>query len=88
MKKIERIIHNWLKILELENYTVHCFIRNPNEVKGFRKDDTAMIDIALGDQVEPISQHITVLRYREKPLLGDDFSILAYPRESPKLLND
>ncbi len=50
MRKIERIIHKWLKILELENYTVHCFIRNPNEIKGFRKDDTAMIDIALGEK--------------------------------------
>lgn len=50
MFKPKRIVHNWLKLLELDNYEVKCFVRNPKDVKGFRKDDTAMIDIALGEK--------------------------------------
>ena len=46
----KRIIRNWLKLLELDNYQVKCFIRNPQKIKGFRKEDTAMIDIALGEK--------------------------------------
>lgn len=50
MRNPKRIIRNWLKLLELENYQVKCHVRNPKEVKGFRKGDTAMIDIALGEK--------------------------------------
>lgn len=44
------IIRNWLKLLELDNYQVKCFVRNPKDIKGFRKEDTAMIDISLGEK--------------------------------------
>lgn|GEM_PF-3000401 len=50
MRNPKRIIRNWLKLLELENYQVKCHVRSPKEVKGFRKGDTAMIDIALGEK--------------------------------------
>ena len=50
MFKPKRIIHNWLKSLELDNYEVKCTVRNPKDVKGFRKEDAAMIDIALGEK--------------------------------------
>ena len=50
MRDPKRIIRNWVKLLELENYQVQCHVRNPKEVKGFRKGDTAMIDIALGEK--------------------------------------
>jgi len=50
MSKPRRIAHNWLRILELDTYRVKTHIRNPKDVKGFRKDDTAMIDISLGEK--------------------------------------
>ena len=48
--KPKRIIHKWLKLLELTNYRAKCSVRNPKEVKGLRKGDAAMIDIALGER--------------------------------------
>ncbi len=50
MFKPKRIVHNWLKKLELDNYQVKCTVRNPKDIKGFRKEDAAMIDIALGEK--------------------------------------
>ena len=50
MFKPKRIIRNWLKSFELDNYKVKCTVRNPKDVKGFRKEDAAMIDIALGEK--------------------------------------
>ena len=50
MFKPKKIVDKWLKSLELENYRVKCTVRNPKDIKGFRKDDAAMIDIALGEK--------------------------------------
>ena len=50
MSKPKKIVNNWLKLLELEHYQAKCSVRNPREIKGFRKNDTAMIDIALGEK--------------------------------------
>ena len=50
MYKPKRILRKWLKLLNLDNYRVKCSVRNPKEIKGFTKDDAAMIDIALGER--------------------------------------
>ena len=39
------------------------------------------LDLALCDDVEPVDQVLRVLRYRNKPLLGKDIHLLAYPPE-------
>lgn len=50
MARFDRVINKWLKLFDLENYAVKCFVRNPKQIKGLRKDDSAMIDIALGEK--------------------------------------
>ncbi|MCB1198064.1 MAG: nucleotidyl transferase AbiEii/AbiGii toxin family protein [Deltaproteobacteria bacterium] len=39
------------------------------------------MDLALGDEVVPVQQQVQVLRYKETPLIGEDFTLLAYPPE-------
>ncbi|MFH1875096.1 MAG: nucleotidyl transferase AbiEii/AbiGii toxin family protein [Pseudomonadota bacterium] len=39
------------------------------------------MDLALGDTVDPVKQKIEVLRYKGKPIVGRDISLLAYPPE-------
>ena len=40
------------------------------------------IDLALGDIVEPVKMTLPRMRYKNMPLMGEDFSILTYPAES------
>lgn len=39
------------------------------------------MDLALGDDVKPVKQVLRVVRYRNKPLVGEDIHLLAYPPE-------
>ena len=39
------------------------------------------MDLALGDELDPVAQTIHVLRYRKSPMVGEDFTLLTYPPE-------
>lgn len=40
------------------------------------------MDLALGDVVEPVKMMLPRMRYKDMPLMGEDFSVLTYPAES------
>lgn len=40
------------------------------------------MDLAFGDQVEPVKTTLFKIQYKGKPLVGEDFSLLAYPPET------
>lgn len=52
-----------------------------NFIFGSSIKGSVWMDFALGDEVEPVNQPIYVLRYKAKPLIGEDFTLFAYPPE-------
>lgn len=50
MRHPKRFLKKWLKLFELDKYRARCKISQPKRTKGLQKDDTAMIDIALGEK--------------------------------------
>lgn len=79
MRNRKRIINKWLKLLELDNYQVKCAIRNPKDIKGFKKEDAAMIDINLGEKKLNIFLNQKDRRaWNEKLLLHELTHVLLY----------
>ena len=50
MRNPGRFLKKWLKLFELDRYQVRCKISHPKKKGGFLKDDTALIDISLGEK--------------------------------------
>jgi len=40
------------------------------------------LDLAIGDLVEPVAMTLERMRYKDKPIFGPSFSLLAYPSET------
>ncbi|MFH1857724.1 MAG: hypothetical protein ABH845_02305 [Candidatus Omnitrophota bacterium] len=66
----KRIIQKWLKLLELDDYQVKYAVRNPKDIKGFKKEDAAMIDIDLGEK------RLNIFLNRKDPRIWDERLLL------------
>ena len=79
MRKEMQTIHKWLELLELDGYRVRCSVRNPKDIKGFKKEDTAMIDIDIGERTLEIYLNKKDRKaWDEKLLLHELTHVLLY----------